>query len=144
MKKIALIVTAIMAMGMVSCEETIVDKEWDIASIEFEAESMTVNAEGGQIVIAVESTGIDNVTFDFKGNNWSIDEENGDLYPTEGWIKLNKVINEFEDATRALARWQQGIDITIEPNETGYERRAYIIARSFNISDKIEIIQAAK
>lgn len=139
MKKIALMMIAIMVIGLVSCEETIVDK----ASIEFEAESMTVNAEGGQIVIAVESTGIDNVTFDFS-NNWSIDEENGDLYPTEGWIKLNRVINELNDATRDLACWQQGIDITIEPNETGYERRAYIIARSFNISDKIEIIQAAK
>ncbi len=144
MKKIVFIMFAIMAIGMVSCEKTIFDKEWDKAKIEFEAENMAVNAEGGQVVVAVNSTGIDNVTFDFKGNNWSIDEENGDLYPTEGWIKLNKVINQFEDATRALACWQQGIDITIEPNETGYERRAYIIANSFNESAKIEIIQAAK
>ncbi|MBR0363321.1 MAG: hypothetical protein IIX38_05960, partial [Alistipes sp.] len=107
-------------------------------------ESMAVEAEGGEVIIPVTSTGVDNVEiiFDYS-DRWEVDEENGDLTPQEGWIKIVKVINEYEVPTRALAKWDSGICIVVEPNATGHERKAKISVQSFMLHDTIEIIQSA-
>lgn len=112
----------------------------DVPSVEINGESIKAEAEGGVMVIAVCSTGVDDVEIDF--NKRLEYDENGDLYPTEPWITLNRVINNYdENATRELAVWTSGIEITVEPNDTGRERTATIKVRSFSVTDNIEITQ---
>ena len=129
-------VVAIATMG-VGCQ-----KIKDVPSVEINGESIKAEAEGGVMVIAVCSTGVDDVEIDF--NKRFEYDENGDLYPTEPWITLNRVINNYdENATRELAVWTSGIEITVEPNDTGRERTATIKVRSFSVTDNIEITQPA-
>ena len=145
MKKLFFVAVAAIAVLGVSCENTFVPgKIEDKPFVEFFEESMTVGAEGGEVIIPVTSTGVDNVEviFDYS-DRWEIDEENGDLTPQEGWIKVVKVINEYEVPTRALAKWDSGICIVVEPNATGYERKAKISVQSFMLHDTIEIVQGA-
>ena len=145
MKKLFFVAIAAVAFGSVGCEETIVpNKIEDKPFVEFFEESMAVEAEGGEVIIPVRSTGVDNVEiiFDYS-DRWEVDEENGDLTPQEGWIKVVKVINEYEVPTRALAKWDSGISIVVEPNTTGYERKAKISVQSFMLHDTIEIVQSA-
>ena len=145
MKKLFFVAIAVIAVLGVSCEETILpNKIEDKPFVEFFEESMTVGAEGGEVIIPVTSTGVDNVEiiFDYF-DRWEEDAENGDLTPQEGWIKIVKVINEYEVPTRALAKWDSGISIVVEPNATGYERKAKISVQSFMLHDTIEIIQSA-
>ena len=113
-------------------------------SVSFYDESMTVSAEGGDLIIPVNSTGVDNVTITLPtGDSWVI-EENGDMTPADSWIKLVKVINEYDDPTRALAKWDSGISLQVEPNTTGYERTATIVVHSFQAIDTIVLTQSAK
>lgn len=145
MKKLFFVAIAAVAFVSVSCEETIFpNKIEDKPFVEFFEESMTVGAEGGEVIIPVRSTGVDNVEiiFDYS-DRWEVDEENGDLTPQDGWIKVVKVINEYEVPTRALAKWDSGICIVVEPNTTGHERKAKISVQSFMLHDTIEIIQSA-
>lgn len=145
MKKLFFVAIAAIAVLGVSCENTFVPgKIEDKPFVEFFEESMTVGAEGGEVIIPVRSTGVDNVEiiFDYF-DRWEVDEESGDLTPQEGWIKVVKVINEYEVPTRALARWDSGISIVVEPNTTGCERKAKISVQSFMLHDTIEIIQSA-
>ena len=145
MKKLFFVAIAAVAFVSVGCERTIFpNKIEDKPFVEFFEESMTVGAEGGEVIIPVRSTGVDNVEiiFDYS-DRWEVDEENGDLTPQEGWIKVVKVINEYEVPTRALAKWDSGISIVVEPNATGYERKAKISVQSFMLHDTIEIIQSA-
>lgn len=145
MKKLFFVAVAAIAVLGVSCENTFAPgKLEDKPFVEFFEESMTVGAEGGEVIIPVTSTGVDNVEiiFDYS-DRWEVDEENGDLTPQEGWIKIVKVINEYEAPTRALAKWDSGICIVVEPNTTGYERKAKISVQSFMLHDTIEIIQSA-
>ena len=145
MKKLFFVAIAAVAFVSVSCEETIFpNKIEDKPFVEFFEESMTVGAEGGEVNIPVRSTGGDNVEiiFDYS-DRWEGDEENGDLPPQEGWIKVGKVINEYEVPSRALAKWDSGICIVVEPNATGHERKAKISVQSFMLHDTIEIIQSA-
>jgi hypothetical protein len=145
MRKLFYIAIAAVALMGVSCEQTILPTTIeDKPFVEFFEESMTVGAEGGEVIIPVTSTGVDNVEiiFDYF-DRWEVDEENGDLTPQEGWIKVVKVINEYEVPTRALAKWDSGICIVVEPNATGYERKAKISVQSFMLHDTIEIIQSA-
>ena len=67
-------------------------------------------------------------------------DESGDLYPTSEWIELVKVIDHYDDSTRALAQWQSGIVIKVEPND-GAERSATVTATSFTKSDYIVVKQ---
>ncbi len=145
MKKLFFVAIAAVAFVSVSCEETILpSKIEDKPFVEFYEESMSVGAEGGEVIIPVLSTGIDdvNISFDYF-DRWETDTENGDLTPQEGWIKVVKVINEYEVPTRALAKWDSGICIVVEPNTTGYERKAMISVQSFMLYDTIEIVQGA-
>ena len=145
MKKLFFIAIAAVAFVSVSCEETIFpNKIEDKPFVEFFKEYMTVGAEGGEVIIPVTSTGVDNVEFIFNYyDRWEVDEENGDLTPQEGWIKLVKVINEYDVPTRALPKWDSGICIYVEPNTENYERKAKISVQSFMLQDTIEIIQSA-
>lgn len=145
MKKLFFVAVAVIAVFGVSCENTILpSKIEDKPFVEFFEESMTVGAEGGEVIIPVTSTGVDNVEFIFNySDRWEVDEENGDLTPQEGWVKLVKVINEYDVPTRALAKWDSGICIYVEPNTENYERKAKISVQSFMLHDTIEIIQSA-
>ena len=135
-KYLFMAVVAIATMG-VGCQ-----KIKDVPSVEINGESIKAEAEGGVMVISVCSTGVDDVEIDF--NKRLEYDENGDLYPTEPWITLNRVINNYdENATRELAVWTSGIEITVEPNDTGRERTATIKVRSFSVTDNIEITQPA-
>ncbi len=144
MKRIKFIMaTAVLVVVGVSCEHTIVpNKITDEPFIEFKEESVAVEPDGGEMVIPVTSTGVSNVEIEFQhGDNWEVDPENGDLTPKDGWIKFVKVIDQYDDATRALAKWDSGISIVVEPNHTGYERRAWITVTSFTKSDRILVVQ---
>ena len=143
MKKLFFIAIVGMAVVGVSCEHTIFPtKIEDKPFVEFKEESISVEPEGGEMIIPVLSTGVDNVSIKFQhGDNWEVDPENGDLTPKDGWIKLVKVIDQYDDATRALPKWDSGISIVVEPNHTGYERRAWITVTSFTKSDTILVVQ---
>ena len=145
MKKLFFVAVAAIAVFGVSCENTILPgRIEDKPFVEFFEESMAVEAEGGEVIIPVTSTGVDNVEFIFSyHDSWEVEEENGDLTPQEGWIKLVKVINEYDVPTRALAKWDSGICIYVEPNTENYERKAKISVQSFMLHDTIEIIQSA-
>lgn len=145
MKKLFFVAVAVIAVFGVSCENSIIPgKIEDKPFVEFFEESMTVDAEGGEVIIPVTSTGVDNVEVIFNYlDRWEVDEENGDLTPQEGWIKLVKVINYYDVPTRALFKWDSGICIVVEPNATGYERKAKISVQSFMLHDTIEIVQSA-
>lgn len=135
-KYLFMAIVAIATLG-VGCQ-----KIKDVPSVEINGESIKAEAEGGVMVIEVCSTGVDDVEIDF--NKRLEYDENGDLYPTEPWITLNRVINNYdENATRELAVWTSGIEITVEPNDTGRERTATIKVRSFSVTDNIEITQPA-
>ena len=146
MKKLFFIAISAMAVVGVSCERTIVPtKIEDKPFVEFKEESISVEPEGGEMIVPVTSTGVDDVNISFYYfDRWEIDEETGDLTPTDGWIKLVKVINDYDNPTRALPVEDSGICIEVEPNTTGYERKATITVRSFTKTDSIEIIQAAE
>ena len=143
MKKLFFIAIVGMVVVGVSCEHTIFPtKIEDKPFVEFKEESISVEPEGGEMIIPVLSTGVDNVSIKFQhGDNWEVDPENGDLTPKDGWIKLVKVINEYDAPTRALPKWDSGITIVVEPNHTGYERRAWITVTSFTKSDTILVVQ---
>ena len=133
--KYLLLAIAAMVTTSMGCQ-----KITDVPSVVIDGQSIRANAEGGVMTIAVNSTGVDDVEIDFD-NSWEQDE-NGDLYPTEEWIPFNRIVNHYdENATRDLATWTSGIEITIKPNNTGHERKATIEVISFSVSDKIEIIQ---
>ena len=145
MKKLFIIAIVAMATFATGCERTIFPtKIEDKPNVEFYEESMTVAAEGGEMIIPVLSTGIDNVTILLEnGDSWE-EVENGDMLPKDSWIKIVKVINEYDNATRALAQWDSGISIIVEPNTTNSERKACITVQSFTVNDTIVITQSAE
>ena len=66
MKKLFFIAIAAVAFVSVSCEQTIFPTTIkDEPFVEFFEESMTVGAEGGEVIIPVRSTGVDNVEIIF-------------------------------------------------------------------------------
>lgn len=136
------LIMTVASVALVSCEETIISPLMDVPEINFDLEKMDVDKEGGDYIIKITSTGVDDVYIDFNNLQYG---EDGDLYPTEEWITLNKVIYHYdENATRDLPLYISGIDITVAPNTTGKTRKARIFANSFTKTDTIEIIQAAE
>ena len=133
MKK--LLVLAVVAIAMVGCQIK------DIPSVSFSEENYSVSSEGGELIIPVSSTGVDDVIITYRHSDdaWEYDESNGDKTPTGGWIKVVKVINDYD--TRALAQWTSGIVLQIEPNTSDRERVGYVTVRSFMAEDKVTIKQ---
>lgn len=140
-----ILVIAIVAMGLTSCEETIFpNKIKDEPRIEM-AKSITLVAEGdSEVIIEVRSTGIDDATIRLI-DNYEIDEESGDLIALEPWAEIVKVVDNYQDgATRALACWDSAIVVRVKPNYSGKERKAVLSVRSFNIRASIELVQSAE
>lgn len=128
---------AVASVVFASCEPN-----QDCPEIRFDLKQLEVAAEGGDLIIKVTSTGIDDVLIDL--DNFERDE-NGNLKPGEEWITLNEVIYNYdENATRDLPLYISGIDITVAPNTTGKTRKARIYATSYNKTETIEIVQAAE
>lgn len=136
MKKfINLLIVALSAVIAVSCLIR------DTPSVEFSEESYIVPAAGGELIIPVHSTGVDDVTVKFSDRaNWEVDD-NGDMIPTEGWLKIVKIVDRY-NATRDLAAWTSGIAVTIEPNEGNFERTAYITVNSFTAYSTVRVTQS--
>ncbi|MBR5852577.1 MAG: BACON domain-containing protein [Alistipes sp.] len=110
----------------------------DIPSVSFSNEEFPVAQAGGDFIIPVSSTGVSNVVVHYgNGNGWTL-EENGDRIPNE-WCKVVRLIEHYE--TRELASWQSGVEIHVEPNESGSERTAQIEVKSFGASDFITVRQ---
>lgn len=132
MKK--LLVLAVAAIAMVGCQIK------DIPSVSFSEENYSVSSEGGELIIPVSSTGVDDVQITYQSgmDAWEVNPETGDRTPA-GWIKLVKVIERYD--TRDLAQWTSGIVLQIEPNESGVERIGYVTVRSFMAEDKATIKQ---
>ena len=127
------LVLAMAAIAMVGC---VIE---DTPVVSFYEESYTVSSEGGELIIPVNSTGVDEVSISYQSgmDAWEIDPETGDRTPG-GWIKLVKVI---EHHTRDLAQWDSGIVLQIEPNNGGVERVGYVTVRSFMAEEKVTIKQ---
>lgn len=135
MKRLFILV-AVAAMSA-ACESRLMD----VPEVNIDLESITAPTEGGVMTIEVNSTGIDDVVVLYdKRDRWTTDTQTGDLYPVNGWITINKVIDRY-DTTRALAVWNSGVEISVAPNETGYERIARIKVISFMAEDIVEIRQ---
>ena len=129
------LILAVTSVALASCAPE------DCPEISFDLQQLNVSAEGGDYIIKVTSTGVDDVLIRF--DNLAYDE-NGNLKPGEEWITLNEVIYNYdENATRDLPLFFSGVDITVAPNTTGKTRKARIYATSFNKTDTIEIIQPA-
>ena len=110
----------------------------DIPSVSFSNEEFPVAQAGGDFIIPVSSTGVSNVVVHYvNGNGWTL-EENGDRIPNE-WCKVVRLVEHYE--TRALASWQSGVEIHVEPNESGSERTAQIEVKSYGASDFITVRQ---
>lgn len=143
-RAVKLMVLAIAVVGSVACEKTIVGKIYDEPKINFLEESIIVAAEGGEQIVALNSTGVDNAYIvNYGTDSWETDEE-GNMTPKEDWVEIVEIINEYEPQTRALAQWQSGIVIRVKPNDTGAERNATLYARSFTVTDQITVTQAAE
>lgn len=119
-----LLIYALVVLGFTACVPE------DVPSVAFSQDTYTVSSNGGELIIPVTSTGVDNVVITYpNGDRWEVDPQTGDMTPTEGWIKLVKVINDYD--TRALAVWTSGICLEIAPNDTDSERTATITVHSF-------------
>ena len=130
------IVLAVAAIALMGC---VIE---DTPVVQFNKESYTVSSDGGELIIPVSSTGVDEVRISYQSgmDAWEIiDPETGDRVPS-GWIKVVKVIEHYEQ-TRELAQWQSGIYLQIEPNERGVERIGYVTVRSFMAEAKVTIKQ---
>lgn len=144
MRRLFFVCAVVAAIAATSCEKIIGgDYIKDEPKIAFEEDQMIVSAEGGEVIIPINSTGIDDV-FIASDSNW-IRDENGDLIPIDEWIEIVKVIDEYdaEEGTRALPMYKSAIVVKVLPNDTGYGRSATLSARSFTVSDRIIIRQPA-
>ena len=132
MKKFLILAVAALAMVGCAIEDTPV--------VSFSQEEYTVSSKGGELIIPVNSTGVDDVQITYQNyfDAWEIDPETGDKTPS-GWIKVGKVIERYD--TRALAQWTSGIVLQIEPNTSEIERVGYITVRSFMAEAKVTIKQ---
>ena len=134
MKKFLILAVAAIAMVGCAIEDTPV--------VSFYEDSYTVSSKGGELIIPVSSTGVDDViiTYQHSDDAWEYDQETGDKTPTGGWIKLVKVIKNYE-TTRDLAQWQSGIYLQIEPNTSDCERVGYVTVSSFTAEARVTIKQ---
>ena len=83
------VMMAVASVAFASCEPN-----QDCPEIMFDLQQLNVGAEGGNLIIKVTSTGVDDVLIDF--DNLERDE-NGNLKPGEEWITLNEVIYNYDE-----------------------------------------------
>ena len=102
----------------------------DIPSVDFYERSYEVSATGGEMIIPVNSTGLDDVGIKYYGSN------------NKDWCEIVAIIDNYE-MTRALAEWNSGIKISFTPNNSGKRRVVRIIATSFGAEDRVKIEQPA-
>ena len=102
----------------------------DIPDVEFYERSYEVPATGGEMIIPVNSTGLDEVGIKYYGSN------------NKDWCEVVEIIDHY-DMTRALAEWNSGIKIKFTPNNTGKRRSVRIVATSFGAEDRVIIRQPA-
>ncbi|MBQ5371783.1 MAG: hypothetical protein IIU53_03285 [Rikenellaceae bacterium] len=100
----------------------------DIPEVEFYERSYEVSAAGGEMIIPVNSTGLDEVGIKYYGSN------------NKDWCEVVEIIDHY-DMTRALAEWNSGIKIKFEPNNSGKRRSVRIVATSFGAEDRAIIKQ---
>ncbi|MBQ5678604.1 MAG: BACON domain-containing protein [Rikenellaceae bacterium] len=102
----------------------------DIPDVEFYERSYEVPATGGEMIIPVNSTGLDEVGIKYYGSN------------NKDWCEVVEIIDRY-DMTRALAEWDSGIKIKFTPNNSGKRRTVRIVATSFGAEDRVIIRQPA-
>lgn len=102
----------------------------DIPDVDFYERSYEVSAAGGEMIIPVHSTGIDNVRISYLGSN------------NKDWCEVVEIIDHY-DMTQALAEWDSGIKIKFLPNNSGKRRVVRIVATSFGAEDRVVIRQPA-
>ena len=102
----------------------------DIPEVDFYERSYEVSAAGGEMIIPVNSTGLDEVGIKYYGSN------------NKDWCEVVEIIDHY-DMTRALAEWDSGIKIKFTPNNTGKRRSVRIVATSFGTEDRVIIRQPA-
>ena len=102
----------------------------DIPEVDFYERSYEVSTAGGEMIIPVNSTGLDEVGIKYYGSN------------NKDWCEVVEIIDHY-DMTRALAEWDSGIKISFTPNNTGKRRTVRIVATSFGAEDRVIIRQPA-
>lgn len=102
----------------------------DIPDVDFYERSYEVSAAGGEMIIPVNSTGVDGVRISYIGSN------------NKDWCEIVEVIDNYE-MTRALATWDSGIKISFTPNNSDKRRTVRIIVNSFGAEDRVIIRQPA-
>ena len=102
----------------------------DMPDVDFYERSYEVSAAGGEMIIPVNSTGVDGVRISYIGSN------------NKDWCEIVEVIDNYE-MTRALATWDSGIKISFTPNNSGKRRTVRIIVNSFGAEDRVIIRQPA-
>ena len=127
---------AIAAIVMTGC----VTKDSDTPSVSFYQESYTASSKGGELIIPVKSTGVDDVVVSYKHSSdaWSVDPETGDMTP-DGWIEIKKIIEHHD--TRLLLKEDSGIVLQIKPNNGKVERVGYVTVRSYQAEETVTIKQ---
>lgn len=114
----------------------------DEPSVSFSESSYMIPATGGEFIIPVRSTGVDDVRIEYNDmSNWEVDS-NGDMIPVEGWMTIVKVIDNYQ-TTRELAEWMSGIVIDVKPNNNNSERSAVIVVKSYTAESSLRISQPA-
>ena len=116
--------------------------QMDEPSVSFSESSYMIPATGGELIIPVRSTGVDDVRIEYNDmSNWEVDS-NGDMIPVEGWMTIVKVIDNYQ-TTRELAEWMSGIVIDVKPNNNNSERSAVIVVKSYTAESSLRISQPA-
>ena len=100
----------------------------DIPEVDFYERSYEVSAAGGEMIIPVNSTGLDEVGIKYYGSN------------NKDWCEVVEIIDRY-DMTRALAEWDSGIKIKFTPYNSGKRRTVRIVATSFGAEDRVIIKQ---
>lgn len=102
----------------------------DVPGVDFYERNYEVAATGGEMIIPVNSTGLDEVGIEYYGKN------------NKDWCEVVEIIDHYE-MTRALAEWDSGIKIRFTANNSGKRRVVRIIATSFGAQDRVKIVQPA-
>ena len=134
LKKYAIVLLALTTIFM-SCVR-------DIPVISVAHEEYLVDSNGGEIIIPVVSTGIDDVTIKLGySDRWNTDPDNGDRTPATPWISVSKVIEHYPQ-TKDLPSWPSGVVLNIEQNTSSFKREAVVQISSFSKKANVKVIQA--